>query len=167
MTILSLSIDSHSQCTLFKFSYLSNFSKIWRSHNIRMKYIATKFSQNLIISCGHYGSALDFRSTVPFSQNVRFLTFRSTLQQVRNGNWLVYLYMYVSRTTILASCWEFFCGFRSGINYHIKKLSANMKLYMLVLKLDGLDSFKNSGKKIRKVRQLIGSKNDKSKLFTY
>ena len=93
--------------------------------------------------------------------------FPINITKCKKCNWLVYLYMYVSRTTILASCWEFFCGFRSGINYHIKKLSANMKLYMLVLKLDGLDSFKNSGKKIRKVRQLIGSKNDKSKLFTY
>ena len=98
LTILSLSIDSHSQCTLFKFYYLSKFSKIWRSHNIRMKYIATKFSQNLIISCGHYGSALDFRSTVPFSQNVRFLTFRSTLQQVRNAtDWSTYICMYLEQ----------------------------------------------------------------------
>ena len=93
--------------------------------------------------------------------------FPISITKCKKCNWLVYLYMYVSRTTILASCWEFFCGFRSGINYHIKKLSANMKLYMLILKLDGLDSFKNSGKKIRKVRQLIGSKNDKNKLFTY
>ena len=73
-------------------------------------------------------------------------------------NWLVYLYMYVSRTTILASCWEFFCGFRSGINYHIKKLSANMKLYMLVLKLDGLNSFKNSGKKLGKLDNWLAPK---------
>ena len=102
LTLLFLLIDSHSQCTLFKFSYLSRFSKIWRSHNIRMKYIATKFSQNLLISRGRYMSAPDFRSTwknaVPFSQNVRFLTFRSTLQNVWNAtDWSTYICMYLEQ----------------------------------------------------------------------
>ena len=163
MTLLFLLIDSHSQCTLFKFSYLSKFSKIWCSHNIRMKYKATKFSQNLL-ECSRLSEYMKKRCAILTKCEISHFPI---ITKCKKCNWLVYLYMYVSRTTILASCWEFFCGFRSGINYHIKKLSANMKLYMLVLKLDGLDSFKNSGKKIRKVRQLIGSKNDKSKLFTY